>query len=1096
MAAAPALAGLSTNLTLYPPFNGTTGWPTPQPPAGPVFYDTNLDVYCPSYLTTIDLRSSPTQTVDQVSRIWVPKFQYWQCAFSFLIMWDGNWPQYYDGGYWPALFTSESESAPIPETCGNFYNIVSNPASDLATPSFTGGGLVGWGGCALLNDYKSPYGLPYGTPFNTYCPGAKGNGCWSYVGPTCGGLSIYAVFSTYCTSKRVGTVYGVKNISLSCNPLGLTIDLDDVVRGLDPNATVCRDLSGNVVFIASDPSKWGGLPHGYICPYGNWVLFGPDPNPNTATLPNTPAALSSGFADILAEAAAFNVYTPEQLKAMIRAKTIELMVSLGPQDLNGVWGIAIPQDLADSCQTLQFTVSDINIGFCPPPNCLTCPRTNSDGGLSFNGTATGDCPPDGGLGNGGPGTTANTIELTWATDTSKYAGTTLLTDMSSLQTMLPASIPPTGSLYLTNVYVPDGYAAVDVYLFATNINTGEGVIRQLSLTINSNAPAVIANLASAVNTDTNGNAVVSFTFDIQSQAAARIPYRILQGNIIQEGTVTGPTNGVTLTFVTDHSGEVDLLLMNPCGFPPFSSTNVVLPGAIAPTIQLLSLYPDPLNPRELINDDAAGTVLYRITNPSPGNQTVFYTCYNADPLAGEPGTPFSGSFTNAELDITNNYRNTEMTAWAVQSLSTLKSAGVSRTARLHVETPVLQLPPVLNNALTLTITNLGLNRRAIVGEQIALTASQGINGFATMGYRTDVPGTIQTDLDGNNLEPVGQTGYWTNQLANVAFPNGWYAGGNLIDPPVLPDGFYSASSRFDVAAIQPVLSISNGLATIQVSTATTNATLALERYSQGGWTARQIVSGNSGTFSNVNLGFVQRITATKLHYNSAYYDLAEVPYLNVQEDACNGGMVYVTVNPAVTNVAITGTGFATNLPATNLTQDANEMLHFPALHMTNGFYTFTATGNGDATAQSLAVAGNFSYALQLTNSAGVNFIAGVNPTNSLPMYILDVSQAGNPDLILSSPDNPTLSFSTNQPANVLFVNPFEVQIDVSGYTSSTDFTVDLNIINAPSCNITLPLSVVVRRGGSGFDIPVSQPQTGDCLKLTNPQAPGAIPKWQ
>ncbi len=1025
-------------------------------------------------------------------------------------MWDGNWPRYYDGGYWPALFTSESENAPIPETCGNFYNIVSNPSADLATPSFTGGGLVGSGACAALNDHKSPYGLPYGTPFNTYCPGAKGNGCWSYVGPTCGGLSIYAVYSTYCTSKRVGTVYGVKDISLSCNPLNLAINLEDVVSGLDPNAIVCRDLGGNVVFIASDPSKWGGLPHGYIRPYANWVLFGPDPNPNAAALPNTPSALSSGFADVLAAAAAFNVYTPEQLKAVIKAKTVELMAAIGPQPLagggtNGVWGIAIPQDLADSCQTLQFTVSDLNIGFCPPPNCLTCPRTNSNGGLNLGGTATGDCPPDGGLGNGGPGSTANTIELAWATDTNKYGGSTLLAEMPSLQALLPASIPPSGNLYLTNVYVPGGYAAISVYLFATNINTGEGAIRQLSLTINSNAPAVLTNLAPALSTDTDGNAVVSFSFDVQSDAPSWIPYRILQGNSSQQGIVTGPTNGATLRFVTDHSGEVDLLLMNPCGSPAFSGTNVVLPGAIAPTIELLPLYPNPQNPRLLPSEDAVGTVLYRITNPSPGNQTVFYTCYNADPMPGEPGIPFSGSFTNAQLDITNNFRNTEMTAWAVQSLSTLKSAGVSRTARLHVETPILQLPPVLNNALTATITNRCLNSHAVAGEEIALTASQGINGFTALGYRTDIPGTVQTDLDGNNVEPAGGPGYWTNQLANVALPNGWYAQANPgglagEDPPVLTDGFYEASTRFDVAAIQPTISISNGLATIQGTTATTNAALALERYSNGAWTARQILAGFSPdgppvTFSNVNLGFLQRISGTKLHYNPAYYNLAVVPYLEVHEDVCNGGLVYVTVNPAVTNVAVSGAGFSTNLVATNLTQDASEMLHFPAFRLTNGLYTFTAAGNGDATAQSLSVIGNFSYALQLTNAAGVNFVVGVNPTNSLPMYILDVSQAGNPNLILSSPDNPNLSFSTNQSPNVIFVNPLEVRIDVSGFASSTDFVVDLNLINPPNCAVTIPLNVVLRRGGPGFDIPVSQPQTGDCLKLTNPQVPGAVPKW-
>lgn len=79
------LAGLNTNVFLDPPYNGSGFVPIPQSPAGPVIEDPAFDIYCDRYKTSIDLRTGSNQIVSKITRIWVPKFRYWQCASDFWI---------------------------------------------------------------------------------------------------------------------------------------------------------------------------------------------------------------------------------------------------------------------------------------------------------------------------------------------------------------------------------------------------------------------------------------------------------------------------------------------------------------------------------------------------------------------------------------------------------------------------------------------------------------------------------------------------------------------------------------------------------------------------------------------------------------------------------------------------------------------------------------------------------------------------------------------------------------------------------------------------------------------------------------------------
>ena len=1071
-------AGLNTNVFLDPPYNGTGVVPIPQPPAGPVVEDPAFDIYCDRYKTSIDLRTGTNQIVSKITRIWVPKYRYWQCASDFWIWYDGIAQCCNPAN--TVIYTYEAALNAYPANCNSIPRVVTNPKTDLATPQYAGGGPNGWFGSWWMTDYTSPDGLPVGTRFNTFCsiaPGTRDGFPWC-------GLTIYASSGHWCTSKRVGTVYGVTEITEACTPISLTIDVLDIVHRMDPGATVCRDLSGNLVFFAGDPSLWAGLPHGYLKISGNWILFSGDSAFNVGALPNTPEELSQSFPDLLAQAAAFNTITREELLAVIQAKTVEFITSIGFQKLGaGIWGIALPQDISSACETLKFNVSDLNIGFCPPPNYLDCPKPNSNGGMILSGSLTGSCPPDGGIGTGGPGSTDNSLFLSWAVDTNKYGAPKLLTDIPTLQGQFPTNLPASGTLSLTNAYVPEGFAGVSVLLYALNRDTGAGTVRALNLVVNSNTPAVITNLTASTSSTPGGNVLVTFAFDVLSDGPSQITYRITQAEQTQSGFVQGPTNGATLTFITDRAGTVELLLINPCGAETFSRASVSLDGPLPPIIELYSYYPDSTNLSLMLEEKSGSTVGYVVRNPRPENQTIGYAFYNK-----ESGLVLqSGTFTNASLEIVNNVRFTEMTAYALSPSNSLLSASVTRSSRIHIETPSLNLPPALNNPVVTAITNLTQQKGAFRSQLFSLQSAEGINGFNSIVYPAN--GVVPVELDGNNVEPPAANGYWTNVLANVSLPNDWFQTGNMSDPPVRTEGSATVATRFDVGDLAVTVSTTNGLGTVAVSTVTSNAVLALERSVNGDWTTVKTISGKSGTFTNVNFGFTQRIAGRKNHYNPAYYSLDKSLYLRVNQDSCSS-QIFLTVNPAVTNVAIAGANFVTNLSVAALARDGNEMIQFPAFALNDGNYTFTATGDATPLIQNLTVSGRFSYQIELVGG-GANFITGTNPTNNEPVYILDVTGAINPRLRLSSIDKPSLAFALGQPARVDRLNAQEVEINLSGIITTTEFQARLAVDNQPCPDILIPLSVVVRRGSPNFDIPVSEPKTGDCLKLFN----GSIPRW-
>ena len=318
----------------------------------------------------------------------------------------------------------------------------------------------------------------------------------------------------------------------------------------------------------------------------------------------------------------------------------------------------------------------------------------------------------------------------------------------------------------------------------------------------------------------------------------------------------------------------------------------------------------------------------------------------------------TGCFTDAFAEVTTDTRLTSMTAVAIPQAGLL-SAPVTRQARLLVETPLLSLPPVLNNSLSVVVTNKTQSLKAYEGELFRLDLMNPVEELSNIFYPDN--GLISMELDGNNVFDPSQIGSWTNRLSNTALTDNWFQQGDLADPPVLPSGCTYAGTRFDVGDLQvSIAGGNNGLAAITAATITTNASLLLQQSSDGtNWSTAQTIPGSSGAFSNVNLGWPTRLVGTKDLYNPAFHNIDRVPFMNVGVDNCLG-MLRITVNAAVTNLSITGNSYGTNI---DLTSAGNNGFLTENLGLPSDTYEILATGYGPPISSTNTVAGSLSYDL-------------------------------------------------------------------------------------------------------------------------------------
>ena len=1071
---------------------------TPSPPDPDQENDAGLDFTCPG--PVIDLRPPGISDFTTLT-VTEPWFKYRQCTRSWMLAVDTIVCCCMSGGdFGPGTYTrtdswqpTRGQCRPLPdpydETRADSSGVQIGLHSFISVGDNYLGGVWSIWGCLGMNGDATCTIPCHQNPIRDSCYDNHGLFC---------GLTIYAYGGWWCTHYAIGQVSRTTTYLLPCStPDAVQIPIDALPLRVDPSLVMNPIAPAEWLFGTSQPGLYGGMSSGIIRRQGRWWIFTPDAA-TPIVAPGPYPLLHFDPSQAMTEAAEYNPSTWSQAWALLSASELALVVALNTPPREVVPGReyaeAIPDvDNLDPC----FPISFYEVSNTPPFLLM--------GQLS-------QCSPQ----------DHPQMFLAAIVDTNVYGNFYLSSADPVFASMLSANplIPYVpnqaasgawgtvstsgggsnglwvGYLIITNLFdTPlSAQAGLNVALIGQNLSTGAGVASILSLKPYGNGSLYVTNdfITTGV---TNQTATVTFNFDVLpgdtngsngALAGATgagsfgwanggvvtntvLPYAIAQGTRVVAGTITAPQTGVSIPYVTDQAGDVVFTLFLPCGPNPAYSTNVGLDGGQPPRIELYSYYPDPVNLQLLTNDVSPSTVRYRIINPLPGQQTVCYT--NIDLESG--AVKDAGCFTNAFADVTTDTRLTSMTALAVPQAGLL-SAPATRQARILVETPLLSLPPVLNNSLSVVITNKTQTLKVSQGELFRLDLVNPVEELSNIFYPDN--GLISMELDGNNVFDPNQVGSWTNQLSNTALTDNWFQQGDLADPPVLPSGCSYAGTRFDVGDVQVAIAGgNNGLAAITAATVTTNASLLLQQSSDGtNWSTAQTIPASSGTFSNVNLGWLTRLVGVKDLYNPAFHSLDRVPFLSATVDNCLG-ILRITVNAAVTNLLITGSSYGTNI---DLTSAANPGFLEENLSLPNDTYEILATGYGPPINSTNTVAGSLAYDLTLLSDPADQFFSRTDPNTGTVEYYLSVSGATNPVIQLSS-SNTNLQFSASQGSQLTVLGPQTLQVVLDG-VNGIEFSTVISIDNPPCPAITLPLGVY-RGGTPAFDIPVSDNNTGNCL---------------
>ena len=1057
----------------------------PTPPDPDQENDSGLDFTCPG--PVIDLRP-PGMSDFTTLTVTVPWFKYRQCTRSWMLAVDNIVCCCMGGSdFGPGTYTrtdswqpSRGQCWPLPEpyneTQAHSSGIVIGLHNFISVGDNYLGGVWSIWGCLAMNG-NATCNIPCRQSGIT-------DSCYDNHGAFCG-LTIYAFGGWWCTHYAIGQVSRTITYLLPCSsPEAVQIPIDTLPLRVDPSLVMNQIGPQEWIFSTTQPRLYGGMTNGIIRKQDRWWIFTPDVN--TPILPpGQYPVLHFTPSQAMSEAAKYSPNTWDQTWALLSASELAPVVALNtpPQEVvpGREYAEAIPDvDNTDPC----FPISFYDVLNTPPFLLM--------GQMS-------QCSPQ----------DHPQMFLTAVVDTNVYGSLQLsssdpvFASMLSTNPLVPyvpsqasggsIAASPNNSLWvgylvITNLFdTPlSAQEGLNVALLGQNKSTGASVASTLSLKPYGNRSMYVTNDFITLGV-TNQIATVTFDFDVLLSDTnsynsgafgwanggvvtnSVLPYTITQGSTVVPGTIAAPQTGVSIPYVTDQAGDVVFTLFLPCGTNHNYSTNVVLNGGLQPLIELYSFYPDPVNLRLLTNDVSPSTVRYRIINPLPGQQTVCYT--NIDLESG--AVKDAGCFSNAFAEVTTDTRLTSMTAVAVPQAG-LRSAAVTRQARILVETPLVSLPLVLNNSLNVTITNRTQALKAYQAELFRLDLVNPVEELSNIFYPDN--GLITMELDGNNVFDPNQVGSWTNRFANTALVDNWFQQGAIADPPVLPGGCTYAGTRFDVGDLQvSVTGGDNGLAVITVSTITTNANLLLQQALDGtNWTTVSTIPASSGTFSNANLGWPTRLVGTKDRYNPAFYSIDRALFMNVTADNCLG-LLRITINAAVTNLSITGNSYGTNI---DLSAAGNTGFLTESLNLSSDTYEVLATGYGPPISATNTLAGNLSYDLTLLSAPSDQFFSRTDPNTGAVTYYLSVSGTTNPVIQLSS-SNTNLQFSASQGSHLIVLGPQTVQL-LLGDTSQVEFSTVLHIDNPPCPTIAIPLGVY-RGGTPAFDIPVSDNNTGNCM---------------
>jgi hypothetical protein len=519
-----------------------------------------------------------------------------------------------------------------------------------------------------------------------------------------------------------------------------------------------------------------------------------------------------------------------------------------------------------------------------------------------------------------------------------------------------------------------------------------------------------------------------------------------------------------------------------------------VPTNTAPKIFEYGLYPNPNSPTLLTPSTSGsignpGTVLYEITNQTPGTN-ITYSISNT-----ETGATITGTFSNAVLWLTNNIRAVVVSASASPG-SAVASAAAPLT-HIYVETPEINLPPVLYNDTNVLITNYVQFTNALIGENLQFNCTLpmtletpppvyafgylNIANFGSSPSQQSLPaGVISVFIGGNNQTNLGlnspANGYWTNTLYNSSLPDQWY--NYTPDAPVgavpsqtvplQPSGETNASTVFNVS---PIMYHTNGCV----------FTLSLVQLIDGQWVTNEsstpsLTAAASYDFGCVDMGYPSVLVGTRPYYNPTVTNLPLEVVFYVTESSCGA---FITFNHAITNIIVQG--MTTNGTETNYTyairpfdalSETIPLTNDPGSYLIYGFPIDSAApiitnfSIAESAFWSLAATGG-----ALTEEATTGRYMLVASTNSL----LTVS-------LLT--DNANLQFMAVAPWQSN--NVTSAILDLSTLTNSTSFSTT-NFVMIPGCFTNqLPIDIVLNLGGlPPFDIPVSTITTNDCLDFLN-----------
>ena len=808
-----------------------------------------------------------------------------------------------------------------------------------------------------------------------------------------------------------------------------------------------------------------------------WLVFGANETNNVSTTSDNPAQQIPDEASLMAIGMANGTGEITNLQEILEYGIDHYAIDVPPVFVNGCTLVPLPA--GNNCLTIDYQLPYPTFWSLDLAGSTACLENSSD---------------------------ANQITTTIIWNTTGLTNLLFSSTDVNLEALLPTNPAPSGSMVITadlNLAAL-GLTNVEITLFGTDTN---GLVHTDSQELTPEWGNVIVTDVSSTLSFTNpGQVTVTWNAEVDTDVAQTgvwiLVYQGSNSTPMFQQSIVPPAAGTNITVsVTSPNGAALSLVLSACN----SYTNTVaVPQITPPIITEWAMFPNPANltllqPNQSGNIVNPGTVIYQITNPA--SAMVAYALSNT-----ETRNVISGTFSNDVFFYTNNQRSVVMTASTIQG-GMFNPVIAAPLSQIYLETPLMNLPAVLYNNLTVNVTNIVQSVNGMTGEVIELEAlllpfanlvnftsyaypqTTGVNYFT---QENEVIGVVTITLDGNNTNTAG-AGFWTNELQNLSLADNWYPylSDALPSPvPLLPSGISYPGTLFDVAPISVQITGTE----LMASTVTSNAIMAVVQQIDGvpvtnaSTITATTIANTAGTtvdFANVDLGYPTTLIAMRQYYNAAQTNLP----ITVIFELTNQCQAAITINHAITNLFVESEN-----SDGSFTYTTNEIPSFTTATVTipldesNGTYIVFA--------QPITTGIPLNIGLTLTNSYTFNLTAQGGTLTSEdgdgqpwytmppPRFLLVITNTSVPVMITVN-GNPNIWLTAEAPwANW---TPTSLQISTNSLSLSVGATyATTNWITTPCSTNALPIDVIINQyTAPPFDIPVSTPSTNTCTNFEN-----------